>query len=159
MKQWQVSYVVDSLLACCENTGLLSLYIKDWLAALLSFHGLTEESERVAALEFLNLSIYQLKSYDSENICLADIKRKEYIVPRNSFDEFPDSTPRDNKTFIGSLVKYDGVWYINGITSWKEGLKLFYSYKRKMASNVCSSALYNKLVKVAIARFMRDSDY
>lgn len=146
LAQWQASYEVDCLLACCEKTGPLSLYLKDWLAALLSFHGMTKESERVAAIEFLNIAPYQLKKYDSENIYLVDVKGEEYVVTRDSFNQLPDSTPRDNETFMGSLVKYDGVWQVNGITSWIKGSGYFNSYKRKVTSKVCSPTLYKKLM-------------
>ena len=33
------AYAVASIMACCEKTGPLALYGKDWLAAMLSHWG------------------------------------------------------------------------------------------------------------------------
>ena len=38
------AYAVASIMACCEKTGPLALYGKDWLAAMLSHWGMVDES-------------------------------------------------------------------------------------------------------------------
>ena len=122
------AYAVASIMACCEKTGPLALYGKDWLAAMLSHWGVVDESERIAMIEPLKHSVYLLKRYDSQIICLEDRKGKEYIVSRDSFNSLPDSTLLDNKSFMASLVKYN-------------------AYKAKLSAMGCDSALYDKLMK------------
>ena len=62
------AYAVASIMACCEKTGPLALYGKDWLAAMLSHWGVVDESERIAMIEPLKHSVYLLKRYDSQII-------------------------------------------------------------------------------------------
>ncbi|QIU92911.1 DUF3843 family protein [Bacteroides faecium] len=142
------AYAVESIMACCEKTGPLALYTKDWLAAMLTHWGMTEESERLATIESLKYAVYLLKRYDSEAICLEDIKGEEYVISRDSFKELPDSTLLDNKSFIGSLVKYDGEWLVNGVSSWSLGTKLFDAYKEKMTMTGGDSVVYNKIMEI-----------
>lgn len=141
------AYAVASIMACCEKTGPLALYGKDWLAAMLSHWGMVDESERIAMIEPLKHSVYLLKRYDSQIICLEDRKGKEYIVSRDSFNSLPDSTLLDNKSFMASLVKYNGEWQVNGMSSWSRGRTLFDAYKAKLSAMGCDSALYDKLMK------------
>lgn len=143
-----IIYAVDSLVACCEKTGPLALYAKDWLAALLAYWGMKEESERIAAIKPLKLNVYLLKRYDSETICLESTEGEEYIIPRNSFEELQDSTLLKNKSFIGSLVKYDGEWQVNGLSTWSAGTKLFEAFKEKMATVKCDPIVFEKVMKV-----------
>ena len=141
------AYAVASIMACCEKTGPLTLYGKDWLAAMLSHWRMVDESERIAMIEPLKHSVYLLKRYDSQIICLEDRKGKEYIVSRDSFNSLPDSTLLDNKSFMASLVKYNGEWQVNGMSSWSRGRTLFDAYKAKLSAMGCDSALYDKLMK------------
>jgi len=141
------SYAVDSIMACCEKTGPLSLYAKDWLAGLLSHWGMAADSERVAAIEALRTSVYLLKSYDSQNICLEDIKEKEYVISRTSFRDLPDETLLKCKTFISSLAKYDGEWQVNGLSSWSHGRELFDAYKENVVRKGMNPILYDKMMK------------
>lgn len=143
-----LAYAVDSIISCCEKTGPLALYAHDWLAAILAHWGMKEESERVAAIESLKYGVYLLKRYDSQTICLEDIKGEEYIISRDSFDELPDSTLLGNKSFIGSLVKFDGEWLVNGISSWGLGTKIFDAYKKNMAMIGGDPILYDKILKI-----------
>lgn len=73
------AYAVASIMACCEKTGPLALYGKDWLAAMLSHWGMVDESERIAMIEPLKHSVYLLKRYDSQIICLEDRKGKSTL--------------------------------------------------------------------------------
>lgn len=141
------AYAVVSLVACCEKTGPLALYAKDWLAAMLAYWGMEEESERVAAIESSRFAVYLLKRYDSETICLENIEGEEYVVPRLSFEELPDSTLLDNKSFIGSLVKYDGGWQANGVSSWSRGTALFEAYKEEKVKRRSEPVIYEKGMK------------
>lgn len=142
------TYAAESIMAFCEKTGPLSLYAKDWLAAMLVHWGMPEESERLAATKSLKYAVYLLKRYDSEAICLEDVKGEEYIISRDSFKDLSDSTLLDNKSFIGSLVKYDGQWMLNGVSSWSLGTKLFDAYKDQMAITGCDPILYNTIMEI-----------
>lgn len=143
-----LDYATNSLVACCEKTGPLGLYVKDWLAGMLEYWGMEEESRRVAAIESKNFTVYLLKGYDSQTICLENVDGEEYVVPRNSFNKLPDSTLIDNKSFIGSLVKYDGQWEVNGLSSWSVGTKLFDGYKVEMAKGKSDPIIYEKVMEV-----------
>ncbi len=142
------AYGVNSILACCEKTGPLSLYAKDWLAGMLAHWGMTEESERVAAMEGLRNSVYRLEKYDSQVVCLIDTKGKEYIVPRDSFEELADSVLQHNGSFIGSLVKYDGEWQVNGMSAWTQGVGNFDIYTENLSRRHINPLLYDKLMQV-----------
>lgn len=143
-----LDYAIHSLVACCEKTGPLALYAKDWLAGMLEYWGKEEESRRVAAMESKNFTVYLLKGYDSQTICLENVDGEEYVVPRHSFNELPDSTLINNKSFIGSLVKYDGQWEVNGLSSWSQGTKLFDAYKIEMVKGKGDPIVYEKVMKV-----------
>lgn len=142
------AYAIESIMACCEKTGPLSLYGQEWLAAILTNWGMTEESKRLAAIEFLKYAVYLLKRYDSQTICLEDIKGEEFIISRDSFEKLPDSTLLENKSLVASLVKYDGEWLVNGVSSWSLGTKLFDSYKENMALTGFDPILYDKIMEI-----------
>lgn len=125
------SYAVDAMLMLNKKLGPLNLYAKDWLAALLAHWGEEERSKQVAAIEARAYDLYHVTSYDKETIFLETATGDELTLPRNSFSDLAESTLETKAFLMASLVNYQGVWLVNGVSSWLDKPKLFQKRKEQ----------------------------
>lgn len=130
----QLDYAIQATLVMTKKTGPLDLYVKDWFALLLKKWGMKKESEQIAAIESVFPNVFKVKYYDMFTIQLEDADGKEYPLLRSSLnDSFDESTLLTCKALTASLVKYNGEWLLNGMSSWGDK-KLFELYKEHYQS-------------------------
>lgn len=147
LKESDFGYIVDSALALNKKTGPLNLCPKEWLAALLAYWGKEEESQWVASIQSLPYNIYHIGSYDAEKLLLKDIKDTEFVIPRNSFKQLPDSTLEENEYIIASLAQYRGTWQTNGMSSWMSNPSAFQAQKESLIPKEGTTELNRKIVE------------
>lgn len=125
LNEHDFTYAVDSLMAFNKKTGPLNLYANEWLADLMAHQGMTEESQWAANIETRPYDIYRVKLYDAEKLVLETSKGEELSLPRDSFNDLPDSTLKANRYLLTALTKYRGVWQANGISTWTNDSNIF----------------------------------
>lgn len=109
--------------------GPLALYSYQWLAMLMRENNNDLLAERFEVIEWRDIAPYKVKRQDKAFVYLLDYQGKQCAVPLDSFMDDLEYTIRFNNIFIGSLVKYDGKWQVNGMSSWNNITDFYKKYK------------------------------
>lgn len=114
----QLYYAVECISCFKFKIGPLAMYPKDYLALFLRTRQMDECAEMVESQAFHEISIYKVDTWNREEVCLQDVSEKRLVVKIEYFDDGIETTLSKTSHCVGSYVKYDGSWRVNGITSW-----------------------------------------
>lgn len=97
-----------------EVCGPLSLYPKQWLAAMMKLGGCKPELVRaVADIDYKKIDLYHIEGIDGNIVFMKDCHDEVFDVDKTSFASLRGL--RDHIAVITSLVKLPPEdWYING---------------------------------------------
>lgn len=111
----------------------LALKPQEWLAALLTVHGHADKAANVATIEAKELEPYVLERYDRQTVTLRNVddelmtvRRTEYFHVQTTLLKSPDT-----EGCVGSYARYNGEWYLNGMNTWGDILRLIPEYKKE----------------------------
>lgn len=128
----QLDYIARSEIFFNKYIGPLSIPAKDWFIAMLQ--GMEEDmSDIINLIQTIETSEYTLflvESIDEKYIYLKTIDDESIKLLKDSFSELsPEALTC--KLLIASLVKFDGEWNVNGISSWSRDEKPFQKRKKE----------------------------
>ena len=128
---------VEASIAFRYQVGPLALKPQEWLAALLTVHGHADKAANVATIEAKELEPYVLEHYDRQTVTLRNVddelmtvRRTEYFHVQTTLLKSPDT-----EGCVGSYARYNGEWYLNGMNSWGDILRLIPEYKNERNAN------------------------
>ena len=123
----------EASIAFRYQVGPLALKPQEWLAALLTVHGHADKAANVATIEAKELEPYVLEHYDRQTVTLRNVddelmtvRRTEYFHVQTTLLKSPDT-----EGCVGSYARYNGEWYLNGMNSWGDILRLIPEYKKE----------------------------
>lgn len=142
-----MSFAINSVVAFSEPTGPIPMMPKDWLASMMDKWGLVIPSKIMKGVEILPYALYQLTGYNQDYVFVNSIDGKEYKINRSSFMNITESS-FINKGLQCALVKYNGQWYTNGVTSWMPDTTTFEKFKEESeATAKANKDLYKRILK------------
>lgn len=160
----------DQLLYAAENhavfkyrVGPLALHTYQWLAMLMRENNNDLLAERFEVIQWRDIAPYKVKRQDKAFVYLLDYQGKQCALPLDSFVDDVEFTIRFNKIFIGSIVKYDETWQVNGMSSWNNITEFYKSYKdhKDREHRYSATNFYNKVIEKHDGRrlfFFKDLD-
>ena len=123
----------EASIAFRYQVGPLALKPQEWLAALLTIHGHADMAANVATIVAKELEPYVLEHYDRQTVTLCNVddelmtvRRTEYFHVQTTLLKSPDT-----EGCVGSYARYNGEWYLNGMNSWGDILRLIPEYKKE----------------------------
>ena len=113
--------------------GPLALKPQEWLAALLTVHGHADKAANVATIVAKELEPYVLERYDRQSVTLRNVDDELMIVRRTPYFNVQTTLLKspDTEGCVGSYARYNGEWYLNGMNTWGDILRLIPKYKKE----------------------------
>lgn len=123
----------EAAIAFRYQVGPLALKPQEWLSALLNVHGHADKAATVASIVAKGLEPYVLEHFDRQSVTLRTIddeliqvRRTEYFHVQTSLLKSPDT-----EGCVGSYALYNDEWYLNGMNTWGDILRLIPEYKKE----------------------------
>lgn len=123
----------EASIAFSYQVGPLALKPQEWLSALLTVHGHADKAANVATIVAKKLEPYILERYDRQTVTLRNVddelmtvRRTEYFHVQTTLLKSPDT-----EGCVGSYARYNGEWYLNGMNTWGDILRLIPEYKKE----------------------------
>lgn len=113
----RLEYAVRSQAVMLYKTGPLALMAQDWLALMLRQNGSEQQAQWVEDMECLPFDIYKKVKIVDGIVHLLDTKGQEIIFPQSDALDIPFHLDALNAVYA-ALIKYRGVWHINGLCNW-----------------------------------------
>ena len=123
----------EASIAFRYQVGPLALKPQEWLAALLTVHGHADKAANVATIEAKELEPYVLEHYDRQTVTLRNVDDELMTVRRTEYFHVQTTLLKSSDTegCIGSYARYNGEWYLNGMNTWGDILRLIPEYKKE----------------------------
>lgn len=123
----------EASIAFRYQVGPLALKPQEWLSALLTVHGHTDKAAAVAAIVAKDLEPYVLERYDSQTVTLRSVDDELMTVRRTPYFQVQTTLLKSPGTegCVGSYAQYNGEWYLNGMNTWGDILRLIPEYKKE----------------------------
>ena len=123
----------EASIAFRYQVGPLALKPQEWLSALLTVHGHADEAAAVAAIVAKDLEPYVLERYDRQTVILRSVDDELMTVRRTPYFQVQTTLLKspDTEGCVGSYAQYDGEWYLNGMNTWGDILRLIPEYKKE----------------------------
>lgn len=123
----------ESSIAFRYQVGPLALKPQEWLAALLIVHGHADKAANVATIVAKELEPYVLERYDRKSVTLRNVDDELIIVRRTPYFNVQTTLLKspDTEGCVGSYARYNGEWYLNGMNTWGDILRLIPEYKKE----------------------------
>ncbi len=159
----QLFYAAENQAVFKYRIGPLALHTYQWLAMLMRENNNDLLAERFEVIEWRDIAPYKVRGQDKAFVYLLDYQGKRCALPLDSFVDDVELTIRFNKIFIGSIVKYDETWQVNGMSSWNMITEFYKSYKnhKDREHRYSATKFYNKVIKKYGGRrlfFFKDLD-
>lgn len=124
---------VEASIAFRYQVGPLALKPQEWLAALLTVHGHADKAVNVATIVAKELEPYVLERYDRKSVTLRNVDDELIIVRRTPYFNVQTTLLKspDTEGCVGSYARYNGEWYLNGMNTWGDILRLIPEYKKE----------------------------
>jgi hypothetical protein len=143
----ELEYTIKSESMFRETTGPLALSTQEWYTSMLKDMGMEKEIAIINAIEFHIADCHLVNGIDEKYFYVTDTQNKEYAVLCSSYTQVPEKAFR-SKILITSLVKYDGEWYINGLSIWANEEKVYWeTVEATKKKHTMSKDVYEKLLE------------
>lgn len=133
------------------QVGMLALLPKDWLALFVGEVGDKQTAQKIADIETTDyIDVILKKAYDKNSISFVDLDNRPIVIERGRSYDIADKDLQTGEGAIGSYVKYDGKWYLNGNQSWGNANKAFKNFqKEKQSQQGIDKAHYDHLMELS----------
>ena len=123
----------EASIAFRYQVGPLALKPQEWLAALLTVHGHADKAANVATIIAKELEPYVLEHYDRQSVTLRSVDDELMTVRRTPYFNVQTTLLKspDTEGCVGSYAWYNGEWYLNGMNTWCDILRLIPEYKKE----------------------------
>ena len=123
----------EASIAFRYQVGPLALKPQEWLAALLTVHGHADKAVNVATIVAKELEPYILERYDRQSVTLRNVDDELMTVRRTPYFNVQTTLLKspDTEGCVGSYARYNGEWYLNGMNTWGDILRLIPEYKKE----------------------------
>ena len=123
----------EASIAFRYQVGPLALKPQEWLAALLTVHGHADKAANVATIVAKELEPYVLERYDRQSVTLRNVDDELMSVRRTPYFNVQTTLLKspDTEGCVGSYARYNGEWYLNGMNTWGDILRLIPEYKKE----------------------------
>ena len=122
----------EASIAFRYQVGPLALKPQEWLSALLSVHGHSDKASSVASIAAKQLEPYVLERYDRQSVTLRNVDDELITVRRTPYFHVQTTLLKSKETegCVGSFAQYNGEWYLNGMNTWGDILRIIPEYKK-----------------------------
>ncbi|MDD6892276.1 MAG: DUF3843 family protein [Bacteroidales bacterium] len=123
----------EASIAFRYQVGPLALKPQEWLSALLIVHGHTDKAAAVAAIVAKDLEPYVLERYDRQSVTLRSVDDELMTVRRTPYFQVQTTLLKspDTEGCVGSYARYNDEWYLNGMNTWGDILRVIPEYKKE----------------------------
>ena len=123
----------EASIAFRYQVGPLALKPQEWLAALFNVHGHADKAANVATIVAKELEPYVLERYDRQSVTLRNVDDELMTVRRTPYFNVQTTLLKspDTEGCVGSYARYNGEWYLNGMNTWGDILRLIPEYKKE----------------------------
>lgn len=137
-------YQAESTVIYTNRIGPLGLYAKDWLAMILEANGKTSEAQIIRDITGTCTACH-LKERTADSFGNYTLEKPDGTLIEMNKEEF-DIIRGEAKTvdyLYGCMIKFDGKWYLSGMSSWnnrfKEGYDEMTENQKKLKKASASS--------------------
>lgn len=122
----------EASIAFRYQVGPLALKPQEWLSALLFVHGHADKASAVASIVAKQLEPYVLERYDRQSVTLRNVDDELITVRRTPYFHVQTTLLKSKETegCVGSFAQYNGEWYLNGMNTWGDILRIIPEYKK-----------------------------
>lgn len=133
------------------QVDMLALLPKDWLALFVSEVGDKQIAKKIAGIETTDyIDVLLKKAYDKNSISFVDLDNRPIVIERRRSYDIADKDLQTGEGVIGSYVKYDGKWYLNGNQSWGNVKHIFNNFQEdKQSQQGIDKAHYDHLMELS----------
>lgn len=113
------AYEAECIAPMVTQVGMLALLPKDWLSLFIAAKCNKAVAKKITELETTeDVDVIKMTSHDAKKISFVDLKDRKITIGRGYRYDIAESDFDKDNGAIGSYVKYDGKWYLNGNQSW-----------------------------------------